>query len=215
MKRLFALAIFASAPALYGSAVMTLDPVGGVIAGPPGSTVGWGFSVINGANWITIDSVSIENETSPLGGTSGGFTSYMDQLGGESNGVTAPGDTWNQGFAPGAPGTGVGQYAIDPGTAVGASDSGDFVIFYDEFTADPNSCGSCFLDTLQMFDADSNPPAFTINVTPPSSSAPEPGTGGSFLLGALALARVVRRWRVSAPARAPFSEGDFCSRRER
>jgi hypothetical protein len=66
----------------------------------------------------------------------------MDLLGGLSNGVTAPGKTWTLAFSPGSPGTGLGRYAIDPSTPFGASDSGDFLIFYDEFSADPNTCGS-------------------------------------------------------------------------
>src|ERR1035438_185145 len=96
------------------SAVIALSPLGGVISGAPGSTVGWGFTLTNGADWVSIDSVTTENETSPLGGTTGGFISYMDLLGGLSNGVTPPGGTWPLAFSPGSPGTGLGQYSIDP-----------------------------------------------------------------------------------------------------
>ena len=148
-----AVALAASAPFAHASALITLDPPGGVTSGVPGALVGWGFTLANGANWVSIDSVTIENETSPLGGAGGGFTSYMDLLGGLTNGVTPPDQTWTMAFSPGSPGTGLGQYAIDPGTPLGASDSGNFVIYYDEFSADPNVCGSCYVDTLQLFDS--------------------------------------------------------------
>jgi len=183
-KWMAAVAALTFAPAAWASAVMSLDPVDGVVSGSPGDTVGWGFTVTNGTNWISIDSVSIENETSPLGGTTGGFTSYMDLLGGSQNGVTPPNQTWTLPFSPGSPGTGVGQYVIDPSTPPGASDSGDFVIFYDEFSDDPNTCGSCFLDTLQLFDSTGNPPAFTIDVA--VSTTPEPATA-TFMLAAIAV----------------------------
>jgi hypothetical protein len=190
MTRFAALVLLAClAPGARADATVALNPVDGVISGAPGDTVGWGFTVTNGTNWISIDSVSVENETSPLGGASGGFTSYMDLLGGLTNGVTPPNQTWSLGFSPGSPGTGIGQYVIDAGTPLGASDSGDFVIFYDEFSGDPNTCGSCYVDTLEMFDAGGNPPAFTIDVA--VTSVPEPHSALLLVLAGcmLALAR--------------------------
>jgi hypothetical protein len=108
----------------------------------------------------------------PLGDASGGFTSYLDLLGGLTDGVTPPSQTWSSVFSPGSPGTGVGQYVIDPATPSGASDTGDFVIFYDECSGDPNTCGSCYVNTLEMFDTGGNPPAFTIDVA--VTNVPEP-----------------------------------------
>jgi hypothetical protein len=58
--------------------------------------------------------------------------------------VTAPGQEWSETFSPGSPGTGLGQYAIDPGTPAAASDSGTFVVTYYEFTSDANARGSCY-----------------------------------------------------------------------
>jgi len=178
-----AMAIAAVVPAARASAVIALDTPGGVISGSPGDTVGWGFTLTTGDYWVSIDSVSIENETSPLGGVSGGFTSYMDLLGGSSDFVTPPDETWTLPFSPGSPGTGVGQYVIDPGTPPGASDSGDFVIYYDEFSADPNSCGSCYVDTLQLFDANGDAPTFTINVSNSTSAVPEPSPAPLLIAG--------------------------------
>jgi hypothetical protein len=180
-----AVALAASAPSAHASALITLDPPGGVISGVPGALAGWGFTLANGSNWVSIDSVTTENETSPLGGAGGGFTSYMDLLGGLLNAVTPPNQTWTQTFSPGSPGTGLGQYAIDSGTPSGASDSGDFAIYYDEFSADPNTCGSCYLDTLQLFDANGNPPAFTINVS--TSEVPEPAPSELVIVGCISL----------------------------
>jgi hypothetical protein len=199
-----AVLLMASAAGARASAVIALSPPDGVISGAPGSTVGWGFTLTNGADWVSIDSVTTENETSPLGGVSGGFTSYMDLLGGLSNGVAAPGKTWTLAFSPGSPGTGLGQYAIDPGTPLGASDSGDFLIFYDEFSADPNTCGSCYIDTLQLFDSNGNAPALTIDV--PASAVPEPALTMLMILGV-----VVLRWRLLRPAGMPQLDGGDAS----
>ena len=184
-----AVVLAASAPFAHASALITLDPPGGVISGVPGALVGWGFTLTNGADWVSIDSVTAENETSPLGAAGQGFTSYMDLLGGLSNGVTPPDQTWALNFSPGSPGTGLGQYSIDPGTPFGASDSGDFVIYYDEFSADPNTCGSCYLDTLQLFDTNGSPSAFTIDVSP--SEVPEPAPSELVIVGCISL--LVRR----------------------
>ena len=173
-----------AAPSIHAAATITLDPVDGAITGGPGDTIGWGFTMTNGDYWVSIDSVVAENETSPLGGASGGFTSYMDLLGGMTDGVTGPDQTWALSFTLGSPGTGLGQYAIDPATPVGAEDTGTFLIYYDEFSADPNTCGgTCYVDTLQMFDANGNAPAFTIDVEQAPSSTPEPSTAALVLLG--------------------------------
>jgi len=132
-----AVALALAAPSAYATAVIALDPADGVVSGAPGSSVGWGFTMTNGNFWVAIDSVVVENETSPVSGASGGFTSYMDLIGGLTGGATAPNQTWTQSFAPRNPGTGVGQYVIDPSTPPGAADSGDFLIYYDEFSDDP------------------------------------------------------------------------------
>src|SRR5579884_2930999 len=126
MKTLAALALAAALAhnADASGISIALDPVNGAVSGNPGDTVGWGFTLTNGsAYYIAIDSVAIENETSPVSGAGPGFTSYMDVLGGFTNGATPPGGTWALEFLQGNPGNGVGQYAIDPGTAPGASDS--------------------------------------------------------------------------------------------
>ena len=170
------------------AAVITLDPVNGVVSGAPGTTLGSGFTMTTGNDWVAIDSVVVENETSPVSGTSGGFTSYMDALGGMTNGVTGPNQTWTLSFAPGSPGIGVGQYAIDANTPVGAVDSGNFLIYYDEFSGDPNVCGNCYVDTQQLFDANGNAPAFTIDVVSPSAPAPEPA---AFLLTVIGCTAII------------------------
>jgi hypothetical protein len=182
-----AVALTVTVRTAYATAVIALDPADGVVSGAPGVTVGWGFTITNGNYWVAIDSVVIENETSPVSGPSGGFTSYMDLLGGSTDGVTAPDQTWTLSFTPGSPGTGVGQYVIDPGTPPGAVDSGDFLIYYDEFSDDPNTCGSCYLDTLQMFDANGNAPAFTIDVVGSSTTTPEPAAGLFVAIGCAAI----------------------------
>ena len=178
------MALTALARPARAGAVLLLLPNDGVVSGQPGDVVGWGFDMTAGANWVLIDSVAISGETSPVSGTGPGFISYMDQLaGGNGDGATAPGQEWPLAFAQGSPGTGVGEYTVDPGTPVGTSDSGTFVITYDEYTSDPFSCSGCFVDTQVMTLPGGGPVSFTINVTGPSST-PEPGSG---ILAAAAL----------------------------
>ena len=185
--RMSVLAFAALIPSAHATAIVDLNPIGGVVSGTPGSTVGWGFDMTAGAYWAEVTSVSISGETSPLGGTSGGFTSYMDLLGGAVDGVTAPVQNWTLPFLPGSPGTGLGQYVIDPTTGLGTQDTGNFVITYDEFSDNPNTCGSCYVDTLQMLTSDSTVPSFTINVEAPTTT-PEPATFAVCLIGLLVFA---------------------------
>ena len=200
-RAMAAMAAALAAPCARAAVIFTLNPVDGVVSGNPGDTVGWGFTLTTGSTWVAIDSVSIENETSPVSGTNGGFTSYMDVLGGLSDGVTPPNSNWTLPFATGSPGQGVGAYAIDAGTPAGASDSGDFVIFYDEFSDNPNTCGSCFLDTQQIFDSNGDPPAFTINVATQSSNVPEPASAWLALMTISAVGWARRGARNAACAR--------------
>jgi hypothetical protein len=185
------LAFAALIPSAHASAIVDLNPLDGVVSGTPGSTVGWGFGMTAGAYWVEVTSVSISGETSPLGGMSGGFTSYMDLLGGSVDGATPPGQNWALPFVPGSPGSGLGQYVIDPTTGLGTQDTGNLVITYDEFSNDPNTCSSCYVDTLQMLTSDSTVPSFTINVETPTS-APEPTAFAVCLIGLLAL-KVTRK----------------------
>ena len=187
-----------------GGAIVTLDPGNGVATGTPGGDVTWGFTFANGSSWISIDSVTLANETSPLGGSGGGFTDYIAGLGGLSNGVTAPGQTW---IVP----TGVDQYAIDPGTAPGVSDSGTFTITYDQFSADPNTCGSCYVGTLRMYESGGKTPSFTIDVKA-SPAVPEPGTLWLLASGALLVAGIARRRRRLFGGTIPLNRCDTAGR---
>jgi hypothetical protein len=170
------------------SAVLALLPADGTVSGMAGTSVGWGFDMTAGIYYVAIDSVTISGETSSLAGTGPGFIAYMPLLsGGLGDGATAPGQEWTLPFVQGSPGTGLGEYLIDAGTPTGASDSGSFVITYDEYLADPATCSCSPVDTLTMQLPGGGLPSFTVNVIDASVAAPEPATWILALAGLAAL----------------------------
>lgn len=147
---------------LMAAPVLELGPNGGAISGAPGSEVGWDFSVTaDPALWTSFSGVVLFEESDP---SLGFFTDFISPQGGPSLGVLAPGaGNWTQTFNA-LIASGFGSYTIDPGAAIGAVNSGRFLILYEQFTDDPNNCGSCFADS-GFLEAD-----FSV------TSVPEPGT---------------------------------------
>jgi hypothetical protein len=173
------LAALAFAPQVYaGTVTLTLNPVGGAISGSAGSTVGWGFDIVNGTgdNLVIDNSYFCEAGEDPVNGpdytcgadaTVGAYTDYI-----ASNlGVISPGETTedfdgvSQGF---------GSYTIGDSATVGSTDTGTLVLVYDEYSAD---------FTTEI--------ATNVELTAPASvsvsvATPEPGTsalfGGALLL---------------------------------
>ncbi len=177
MTRTLIAALLLSAGIASADPVLTLNPAS--ISGPPGFATGWGFMLQGDATYYTeIVGTLALNETNPLLGS---FTDFISAQGGPSNGYLAPGSTWSQAYDS-ALQTGFGEYALLPTDGPGDSDSGQFLIQYQLFSADPTTCGSCFVTSGILIN--------DFSVT----AAPEPDSFGTIALGGL-LCLAMRRVR--------------------
>src|SRR3954454_5964911 len=175
---------------------ITLNPADGFIAGQPGQTIGWGFTIQSDpVLWTSFIA------TFPIGESDssiGFYTDFLGLQGGPSNFVLAPASPdWVQSFNA-ALQTGIGSFTIFPGTPPGA-DTGSIHVQYAIYSADPNSCPSCFAGTGEL------ELPFSVEVTASPAVAPEPGTWTLFTasLVALAAASARRRWRKRHDAARP------------
>jgi hypothetical protein len=174
---LFALGVRARADDIS----LTLDPVGGALTGPAGSTVGWGFTLANSGPDFAVISGSdfcVGPITSPCSTSFGTYTDFIGQqfivVG--SSSVTEAFDNNTQ--------TGLGSFFINPastGTVTGLA-----VVFYDLFSVDPNSPDfNPDLDTISngnLLSADAS-----VTVGSSATSTPEPGSLLLLAAGVLAL----------------------------
>ncbi|HEV2447547.1 MAG TPA: PEP-CTERM sorting domain-containing protein [Candidatus Sulfopaludibacter sp.] len=183
-KQLYlATALLISAPCLAAAGpLITPDPFGGAVAGPPGSSVGWGFTVQSDASdWVAFVASFPLFESNPSVGL---YTDFIGAHGGPVNFALPPGaPDWIESFRPAAQ-TGLGSYTIAPSALPGAVDSGTIRILYQLYTGDPNTCGSCAAGTGSL----DVPFQVTVN------AAPEPGT---WLLLAMGIGWLARRGLTS------------------
>jgi hypothetical protein len=181
---------------------LTLTP-SGAVSGPPGSTVGWGFSITNNDTLflVAINSFFCQTATVPpedpaFTGCTQTLGTYTDLIGSNAT-VVAPGDTANESFD-GV--NGFGEYTInDPASGV---DSGSLVLWFNFWTANP------FTDSTATTDGVTNEvfsDAASVTVTAVTSAVPEPGT--LLLLGScIAMIAARRSWfhrRRESGRRAP------------
>jgi hypothetical protein len=173
--------------AAFGNTIFSLDPVDGELTVAAGASAGWGFVVDPDAvNWISFTGSALQNLSSP---TVGNYLDFIGMTGGPVNAVLPPGMTpWVQSFDDGL-GTGAGEFTVSPGAIPGSSETGEIVVFYDEFTDDPNTCASCYLDSL------TTAVPFRIDVT---AAVPEPGSAGLFLVAALSILAWRKRGSLTA-----------------
>jgi len=113
---------------------LTLDPVGGALTGPAGSSVGWGFTLSNsGVNFAVVSGSDfcVGPITSPCGTSFGSYTDFIGQ-----QFIVVGSSTVTEGFDNNTQ-VGLGSFFINPastGTVTGLA-----VVFYDLFSVDPNS----------------------------------------------------------------------------
>jgi len=177
-KTLFLL--FALSLPLVAGPVLQIDPADGFVTGAPGGTTGWGFTVQSDAlQWVSFAGSFLMNETNP------GLGIYTDLIGANGGPVDfvlpAGTPTWMQVFSDAAQ-TGIGSYALSPGSLAGDQNSGVLRVLWVAYSADPYSCGNCFAGSFQQdFD-------FRVAVANvPPQSAPEPTTLSVLLIGGVLL----------------------------
>ena len=107
---------------------LTLIPATGDISGPPGSTIGWGYTLTNDtSNWLLTESLSADTF---LNGTPDTFFDFP---------VLAPGTSVTVDFVPGV--SGLYQLTWDSTAPIGFVNSGTFVLSSDYFNGDPSMGG--------------------------------------------------------------------------
>jgi hypothetical protein len=167
---------------------LVLNPIDGTISGNPGDVIGWGFTLQGDSTyWVSVTAANLAFEVSPVGT----FTSYINQNGGLTDFATPPGQAWTQTFSPGSPGTGIGEYDVDPGATVGSSDSGLIDITYDIYADDPLTCNCNAINNapLHLTDINGHSIPFAIQIVPESGASILSAIGGGLLI----LAQVLRR----------------------
>lgn len=146
--------------------ILTLLPADGIIPGPQGTTVGWGFNLVSDqTNWTLITAVQMNVAVI------GTFEDYLSAWVGTNAFALAPGTgPLVQAFAAGIPGTtatGLAAVTIAANAPVGPF-SGSIGISYELYDDDPFTGGSLVATGLEFT------PAFTIDVTDAVAVVPEP-----------------------------------------
>src|SRR6266542_1257762 len=130
------LILLSAASAGASSITLTTDPANGAIAGAPGSTIGWGFSLTSTytTEWVSFTGSALTFETNPTVGT---YTDFIGLQGGPLPFfAVAPSTTWSQTFDA-VMQQGIGSYAIDPGAILSSQNIGSLLLFFDIFDSDP------------------------------------------------------------------------------
>jgi hypothetical protein len=170
-----ALILFAAAGISSAGVVFTLDPVGGLLAGGAGTSVGWGLTISTDSGAVTIQSFTFEDLT-PVGT----FVQFVP------SGIATPGSPI---IAPWIEDSSGLQYDIDPGAPFPGSTSGLMSVIYDTYTDSSLSEQIGFGDTVNATSGGIDVSA-EVDVNSPGSAVPEPGTavllaGGALLCGGL------------------------------
>ena len=149
------------AGAAHADGVVSFSALPADINGPPGSTVGWGYSITNStSDWLqtmNVDQGIFQH---------GAFTALFDFP------VIAPGATVEVDFVfTNGTGidTGLGEFAWDASAPTGFVNSGLFVLSYDLFSGDP------LLDPNAV-DLQSGTASTPYSVTASSTAIPEPSS---------------------------------------
>ncbi len=155
--------------------------------GGAGQTVGWGFTLTADEDyWVSVIGSYLDMQTNPSVGT------YEDRIGvqgGPADFSLAPQALdWTQEFDA-AGFTGLGSFLIAPFAPIGSLNSAEVVVQLEYFSANPMTCGSCYVGFEEL----RHPVSVTV------SDVPEPATltlCGAALMGT-ALWRRRRNGRVA------------------
>ena len=170
-----------SPAALADSFTFGVLPPGGAVSGPPGSTVGWGYTFTNQStsNWLVLTGVNAD--VFQHGTPSAALFDFP---------VLAPTTTLTVAYDP-INGFGLFEFTWDPNAPVGFTNSGIFIVNAEWWSGDPFAGGSFVSFATDQSDA------YSATVTP-STAVPEPS---SLLFMLTGLAGVAMR-KASALRRA-------------
>lgn len=149
MVVLGALILLAAPAAVADSYTFSLIPPSGAVAGPPGSTVGWGYRITNTSpsDWLVTTAL---NSDPFLYGTPNVLFDFPD---------LGPGDTATVLFDAGMA-TGLFELTWDFNAPLGFVNSGSFVLSAEFWTGDPLSGGQFLMNAPDTY------AAYTARVTP-------------------------------------------------
>ena len=174
------------AASLPATTTLVLNPVGGALTGALGGTVGWGFTLSNSANFIEVTQSVFcldagPGPFNPCFSTSSRYTDIISTP--PSDVILGPGGSLTQPWVVSS--KGVGSFNIPIAAPVGLFASGNIVLTYTTFDADPNRGGNQLGGDLTVF----APASVTVTGTP------EPATLGlvGLALAGLAIRRLPKR----------------------
>jgi hypothetical protein len=186
-----------AAPA-FADVILTLIPASGSVAGLPGSTVGWGYTVTNTtAEWI--QTMSLNSDAFQMGSPN---LIFDFPAVGPSSSVTLDFDMTGTASCA-LPPCGLYELTWDNTAPLGFTNSGTFTLSSDFYSAEPGTPGAMDLGSAPDASA-----AYSATVSSPSA-VPEP-SALSLLVSALACGAAVRfgrRVRASRRFAGPGKSG--------
>ena len=151
--------------------VLQLNPLGGVVSGLPGATVGWGFTLTNDVGFLIPTFVNFcegASSSAPCPATRGTFTDFLAQF---QSVAVGPGATLTESFV-NATHQGIGAFTISPGAPAGAQDIGTIFVSYDRYSCDIINDRLCTSPTQLL----SGRLSASAEIDVRNSAVPEPGT---------------------------------------
>ena len=186
MLRSYLWAVLLLSPALRAAPLLQLIPSSGALNGTPGATVGWGFTITNNTNFVSVTGSDFCEGAivSPCPHTLGSYTDFIGAFNFIVVGPAPESPSVTQAFNLAAM-TGVGSFQINTTSHVGDFAAGQIRITYDLFRTSPNDpLFNPITDTLSTGNVLSGPAR--VNVTPEPASL---GMAGIALLGFAVLKR--------------------------
>jgi hypothetical protein len=168
-----------------------LNPPNGALAGEPGATVGWGFTVnwaSTDGDWIMFTGSNLTDQGESNASLLALYTDFIGAQGGPVDfGLQQSSSPWIEAFN-NVVSTGVGSYQIASGAVIGDQDTGEITFNFEVFNGDPTT-STQIGDLSQDYAYFGTSTEFSVNV------APEPNTG-LLLAGALLIAALAARKRI-------------------